>query len=78
ESRMIPFLENEFVFSDWVSSGLSIAIAFAKGLTMWQRANLQDARLDISVTEQGGTVAQDLENICRSLFSGLRVVRLRI
>ncbi|KAJ3534249.1 hypothetical protein NM208_g7615 [Fusarium decemcellulare] len=78
ESRTISFLENEFVFVDWFSPGLSAALAFAKNLRSWQREILRYMRLDILILQlqNGGTGTWN--EFCQLFSDGLQALRLRV
>lgn len=49
EACTIPFHENEFVFVNWFSSGLSSALAFTRGrgAAAWQQAAMRFVRLEV-------------------------------
>lgn len=51
ETRMIPFHENEFVFINWFSSGLSSALAFMRGRQAWQRGAMRFVRLEVFASD---------------------------
>lgn len=44
---MIPFWDNEFVFTNWFSSGLQSARALMKALKWWQLAEMRWVRLEM-------------------------------
>lgn len=78
EARGVPFLENEFVFVNWFSSGLSSAKAFIAVLAPWQRALLRYARLEALLTDFRESERENCTRLCRLLSLGLWGLRLRV
>lgn len=78
EARGVPFLENEFVFVNWFSSGLSSAKAFIAVLAPWQRALLRYARLEALLIDFRESERENCSRLCRLLSLGLWGLRLRV
>ncbi|KAH6988552.1 hypothetical protein EDB80DRAFT_171194 [Ilyonectria destructans] len=78
EARGVPFLENEFVFVNWFSSGLSSAKAFIAVLAPWQRALLRYARLEALIIDFRESERENCTRLCRLLSLGLWGLRLRV
>lgn len=79
EARVIPFHENEFVFLNWFTLGLSSALAFLRDRQQWQRAEMHFMRLEVFAQDLVTDSAR-LEGwvqLCGHL-SGLRGLRLMI
>ena len=78
DCREYPFLENEFVFFTWFSSGLWAALSFMKRLQPWQRDSIQYVRLELMSSDLQGACDQEWEEVCGFLANGLRGLRLKI
>lgn len=79
EAQEIPFCENEFVFINWFSSGLSAANAFVRGLKPWQRSAMRYARLEMQARDLGDATRLAVwEELCGNWSQGLRGLRLKI
>lgn len=79
EAHRLPFHENEFVFVNWFSSGLTVAHAFVRRLQPWQRAAMRFARLELQrsdLTDEAPLC--DWAELCGFWADGLRGLRLRI
>lgn len=79
ESCAIPFQENEFVFVNWFSLGLSSALAFMRGREQWQRATLRFMRLEVFTRDLAADSAKfaDWLQLCEHL-PGLKGLRLML
>lgn len=66
EARIVPWHENEFVFVNWFTPGLSSALAFVQGRQAWQRAEMRFLRLEV--------FAQDLLNVVSEEESAKKVL----
>lgn len=80
EARMVPLHENEFVFLNWFTLGLSSALAFVQGRQEWQRAEMRFLRLEVFAQDlvvSDSVRLADWVQLCRQL-SGLRGLRLMI
>ncbi|KAI1479135.1 hypothetical protein F4774DRAFT_135744 [Daldinia eschscholtzii] len=77
ESRHLPFLENEFVFVNWFTSGLWAARSFIKGLQPWQLA-MRYARLELLSRDLIGQSLGDWRELCEAWAPGLKGLRLKI
>ncbi|KAI1799129.1 hypothetical protein F4811DRAFT_565839 [Daldinia bambusicola] len=77
ESRDLPFLENEFVFVNWFTSGLWTARSFIKGLQPWQ-LTMRYARLELLSRDLIGRPLGDWRELCEAWAPGLRGLRLKI
>jgi len=79
EAQEIPFCENEFVFINWFSSGLSAANAFVRGLKPWQRSAMRYTRLEMQARDLGDATRLAVwEELCGNWTQGLRGLRLKI
>lgn len=78
EARCIPFHENEFVFVNWFSSGLSAARAFTKGLQPWQRSSMRYVRLELQGSDLAGDRLREWGQVCEFWADQLRGLRLKI
>jgi hypothetical protein len=78
ECRTIPFLENEFVFVNWFSSGIWAARAFTKGLKPWQREVMRYARLEMLARDFTGAGLKEWKDLCTFWSPGLRGLRLKV
>jgi len=78
EARAVPFHENEFVFVNWFSSGLSTGRAFTRGLRPWQRESIRYVRMEVQGIDLAGDRAQDWKETCEFWAEGLRGLRLKI
>lgn len=78
EVRKVPFLDNEFVFVNWFSSGIWAARALTRQLQAWQLGCLRQARVEILTQDLTGQGAKEFTNVCSSLAEGLRGLRLTI
>lgn len=77
ESRHLPFLENEFVFVNWFTSGLWAARSFMKGLQPWQ-LTMRYARLELLSRDLMGRSLEDWRDLCGAWAPGLKGLRLKI
>ncbi|KAL7620836.1 hypothetical protein AAE478_009834 [Parahypoxylon ruwenzoriense] len=78
ETRQLPFLENEFVFVNWFSSGLWAARSFLRGLRPWQTQTMRYARLELLSRDLLGRYVEEWKELCGSWAVGLRGLRLKI
>ncbi|KAI5865714.1 hypothetical protein GGS23DRAFT_616845 [Durotheca rogersii] len=78
ESRCLPFLENEFVFVNWFSSGLWATRSFMRGLQPWQAQSMRYARLELLSRDLAGRLADEWRDVCAAWSGGLRGLRLKI
>lgn len=78
ESRAVPFLENEFVFANWFSSGMAAARAFVKGLDPWQRGSMRHVRLELHSSDLVGARLDSWRELCSFWAPGLRGLRLKV
>ncbi|KAI1766137.1 hypothetical protein GGR53DRAFT_234473 [Hypoxylon sp. FL1150] len=78
ESRDLPFLENEFAFVNWFTSGPWAARSFMRGLQPWQRDTMRYARLELLSRDLSEKYAREWTELCRSWAPGLRGLRLKI
>ncbi|KAI1464396.1 uncharacterized protein F4812DRAFT_210516 [Daldinia caldariorum] len=77
ESRDLPFLENEFVFVNWFTSGLWAARSFVKGMQPWQ-LTMRYARLELLSRDLIGRPLGDWRELCEAWAPGLKGLRLKI
>lgn len=79
EASLIPFHENEFVFINWFSLGLSSALAFLQARGVRQRAELRFMRMEIFAQDlsSGSAKFADWVQLCGYL-PGLRGFRLLV
>ncbi|KAI8961135.1 hypothetical protein F5Y11DRAFT_357914 [Daldinia sp. FL1419] len=77
ESRHLPFLENEFVFVNWFTSGLWAARSFLKRLQPWQLA-MRYARLELLSRDLMGRSLGEWKELCEAWAPGLKGLRLKI
>lgn len=79
ETRMIPFHENEFVFINWFSLGLTSALAFMQDREPWQRAEMRYLRLEVFARDfvSGSAKFAAWVQLCGNL-PGLRGLRLMV
>lgn len=78
ETRCIPFQENEFVFINWFSSGLSSALSFTRGRKPWQREEMRFVRLEVFAKDIATeTRFTDWVELC-GFWAGLRGLRLLV
>jgi hypothetical protein len=79
EARETPYLDNEFVFPSFFSSGLSAAGVLVRGATAWQLDALRYVRLEMKL----GDLRNDKKTVmswgalCEGL-AGVRGLRLRV
>lgn len=78
ESREVPFLENEFVFPNWFSSGLWAARAFTRPLAPWQKASVRYVRLETLGRDFTGSSGKVWLRLCEFWSQGLRGLRLKV
>ncbi|KAH8650701.1 hypothetical protein BGZ61DRAFT_375613 [Ilyonectria robusta] len=78
EAKSVPFLENEFVFINWFSSGLSLANSFVAVLAPWQQELLRFARLESFTIDFQESGHEKWNHLCRLFSLGLWGLRLRI
>lgn len=82
EARTIPFMENEFVFVNWFSSGLWAARALARSLRPWQIEAMRWVRLEVMERGlEGGTSSEGSKEwlaLCDAWAKGIRGLRLKI
>ncbi|KAI0169940.1 hypothetical protein GGR52DRAFT_488327 [Hypoxylon sp. FL1284] len=78
ESRELPFLENEFAFVNWFTSGPWAARSFMRGLRPWQRDAMRHARLELLSRDLSDRFAREWTELCRHWSPGLRGLRLKI
>ncbi|KAI1772069.1 hypothetical protein F4818DRAFT_186450 [Hypoxylon cercidicola] len=78
ESRELPFLENEFVFVNWFTSGPWAARSFMRGLQPWQRETMRFARLELLSRDLSERHSKEWTELCEAWASGLRGLRLKI
>lgn len=78
EARVIPFHENEFVFLNWFTLGLSSALAFVQGRQQWQRDEMRFMRLEVFAQDLVSDSARlaDWVQLCGHLSGiwGLRLI----
>lgn len=79
ESRVIPFHENEFVFLNWFTLGLSSALAFVQDRQQWQSTEMRFMRLEVFAQDfvSGSTRLLNWEKLCGQL-PGLWGLRLMV
>ncbi|RYP49294.1 hypothetical protein DL768_004977 [Monosporascus sp. mg162] len=78
ECRELPFLEGEFAFLTWFSSGLWAARWFMTALQPWQRDIMRYVRLEVFTTDLQGAYVEEWEELCVFWSQGLRGLRLKI
>lgn len=78
EARHIPFIENEFVFVNWFSSGLWGARAFVRPLADWQKSSTRHVRIELLARDFTGPGLTEWVNLCQAWSKGLRSMRLKI
>ncbi|KAI6083953.1 hypothetical protein F4821DRAFT_180912 [Hypoxylon rubiginosum] len=78
ETRELPFLENEFVFVNWFTSGPWAARSFMRGLQPWQRDTMRYARLELLSRDLSEKYSKEWTELCRFWAPGLRGLRLKI
>ncbi|KAI4869802.1 hypothetical protein F4820DRAFT_366855 [Hypoxylon rubiginosum] len=78
ETRELPFLENEFVFVNWFTSGPWAARSFMRGLQPWQRETMRYARLELLSRDLSEKHSKEWTELCESWAPGLRGLRLKI
>jgi hypothetical protein len=79
EAKGMPFSNNEFVFLNWFSSGLSVAHAFSRGLQPWQRDEIRWVRLEAQCEDfrSDDQLAKWVE-LCGMWSRSLRGLRLKV
>lgn len=78
EAREIPFVENEFVFVNWFSSGLWAARAFTRPLAQWQKDATRYVRVELLARDFTGAGLKEWVALCEAWAPSLRGLRLKI